>query len=330
MTNDIFIVSEIGSVHDGSFGNASNLIDLASDCGANCVKFQTHISDSETLPDSPNPNYFDNESRFDYFNRTAFDLAQWKKLKAKADSCNVRFLSSPFSIDAVDLLEKVGVFGYKIPSGEVTNLPLLEKLAKIGKPVFLSSGMSTWIELDEAVEVLKNCDLTVMQCSSVYPCPSEQVGLNVITEMKDRYKCRIGFSDHTIGLSAAISAVTLGATVIEKHFTFSRKMYGSDAKHSMEPTEFATFCSEVNNTWKMLDNPVDKNFIYNYKEMKKIFEKSIIAACNIPKGNKLKLNHLAFKKPGDGIPASKYKDVIGRVTSRGIKENQKLSFKDFS
>ena len=198
------IIAEIGSVHDGSFGNAQMLIELAAKCGADCVKFQTHISNAESLPSAPNPDYFRDESRIEYFDRTSFTKDQWANLKQTADEYNILFLSSPFSVEAVDFLEEVGVFAYKIPSGEVTNLPFLEKIALIGKPVFLSSGMSDWNELDEAVKVLKECDLTVLQCSSIYPCPSERVGLNVITEMKKRYQCRVGFSDHTTGMAAAI------------------------------------------------------------------------------------------------------------------------------
>ncbi|MDP6426239.1 MAG: N-acetylneuraminate synthase family protein, partial [Dehalococcoidia bacterium] len=230
------IIAEISSAHEGSLENAIKLIELFAKCGVDCVKFQTHIANEESLPDAPNPDYFKEESRIEYFNRTSFSINEWQSLKKKTDELKIDFLSSPFSLEAVDMLEEVGVFAYKIPSGEVTNLPLLEKIAEIEKPVFLSSGMSDWNELDQAVDIFKKkCALTVMQCSSVYPCGPEQVGLNVITEIKERYDCEVGFSDHTLGFSAAISAVALGSTVIEKHCTFSRHMYGSDAKHSMEP-----------------------------------------------------------------------------------------------
>lgn len=329
--NKPLIIAEIGSVHDGSFGNANKLIETAAGCGADCVKFQTHIAVAESLPNAPNPDYFRDESRIEYFERTSFSLDQWKKLKETADHCKVLFLSSPFSLEAVDMLEKVGIFAYKIPSGEVTNIPLMEKIAGIGKPVIISSGMSNWKELDAAIDVFSDkCDITVMQCSSVYPCLPEQVGLNVIAEIKERYKCKVGFSDHTIGFSAAISAAALGTTVIEKHFTFSKRMYGSDAKNSMEPIEFTLFCTEVKNVWKMLKHPVDKNDTSTYKEMKKIFQKSIVSACNIPKGTILEMKHLAFKKPGDGIPAKNYKEVLGCKTSRSIEVNKKLNMEDIN
>jgi len=307
------IIAEIGSVHDGSYGNALKLIDLAKECGADSVKFQTHISEAETLQNAPSPSYFSRESRYEYFDRTSFSLSEWSSLKKRADSVGIQFLSSPFSLQAVDLLEEIGVTGYKIPSGEVTNIPLLEKVANCQKPVYLSSGMSNWLELDRAVDIfIDRCDLTVMQCSSRYPCDNEFVGLNIIQEMKDRYNISVGFSDHTLGMAASISAAALGAKVIEKHLTFSKWMYGSDAKHSMEPEEFKRLCFELKSTFEMMINPVDKDNIKDYQEMKNIFQKSIVAAENIESGTIINSNHLAFKKPGTGIPASEYKSLIGR------------------
>ena len=188
------IIAEIGSVHDGSFGNALKLIECASQCGADAVKFQTHIAEAETLTNAPSPSYFSQESRYDYFSRTSFSLSQWIKLKEEASKYNISFLSSPFSIEAIEILQKVGVFGYKIPSGEVTNIPLLEAVSLTRKPVFLSSGMSNWEELDQAVNILgKNCELTIFQCSSIYPCPPEKVGLNVLLEMKKDMDVRLAF-----------------------------------------------------------------------------------------------------------------------------------------
>ena len=324
------IIAEIGSVHDGSFGNAKKLIKLAADCGADCVKFQTHISDAESLFDAPNPGYFNDESRIDYFNRTAFTIDQYIELKSLAESYNLIFLSSPFSIEAVDILEEINIEMYKIPSGEVTNIPLLEKIAEIGKPVLLSSGMSNWDELDQAVELFKpKCDLTVMQCSSMYPCVPKNVGLNVLHEIENRYNCKTGLSDHTLGYAASISAIALGASVIEKHITFSKKMYGSDALHSMEPEEFSLFCKEIKDATVMIQSKVDKNNISNYKEMKKTFEKSIVSATDLPKGSIIELNHLAFKKPGDGISAKDYKRVIGLILKKNIKKNEKILFDYF-
>ena len=217
------IIAEVGSVHDGSFGNAGKLIDAAAACGADAVKFQTHIAEAETLADAPSPSYFRAEPRQAYFRRTGFTEDQWRGLADRAASRGMMFLSSPFSLEAVDLLESIGVPLYKVPSGEITNLPLLERLAETGKPVLLSSGMSSWDELDAAVRVFAAAGpLTILQCSSVYPCPPERVGLNVMLEMRARYGVPVGYSDHTMGAAAPLAAAALGASVIEKHFAFSR------------------------------------------------------------------------------------------------------------
>ena len=320
------IIAEIGSVHDGSFGNAKKLIECAAMNGANAVKFQTHISEAETTKYASSPSYFNSESRFEYFLRTGFSKDQWLDLRKTCLLNNVEFLSSPFSLEAVDLLEEIGLNIYKIPSGEVTNIPLLEKISNLGKPVFLSSGMSNWEELDRAVSVFKKkCKLTIMQCSSIYPCPPEKVGLNILSEIRERYQCDIGFSDHTEGIAAPIAAAALGASVIEKHFTFSKQMYGSDAKHSMEPNEFKEMTKAINETWRMIQFKVDKNNLKDVLEMKDIFEKSIVAKHKLTSGTILKASDLAFKKPGTGISASKMLEVIGMKLKKDMEVDELLA-----
>ena len=319
------LIAEIGSVHDGSFGNAQRLIELAAECGADAVKFQTHFAEAESLPNAPSPRYFKAEPRMEYFRRTGFTPEQWRQLKEHAEACGALFLSSPFSLESVELLESINMEMYKIPSGEVTNLPLMEKIAELGKPVLLSSGMSNWAELDQAVQVFKGtCELTVLQCSSAYPCEPEQVGLNVMLEMKDRYGCAVGLSDHSMGMAASVAAATLGATVIEKHFTFSRYMYGSDAQHSMEPEDFRRLSVALKETWTMLENPVDKDAVASYAEMKSIFQKSIVAAADLPAGTVLLREHLVFKKPGTGISAMRYKELIGKRLKTSLSMDQML------
>ncbi len=315
-----FIIAEVGSVHDGSFGNAKKLIEAAAGCGVDAVKFQTHIPEAETLPDAPMPPYFKGEPRFEYFQRTGFSLEQWQKLKSHCDLNDVIFLSSPFSEEAVDLLELVGMLQFKIPSGEVTNLPMLEKIARLGTPVILSSGMSAWDELDSAVEVIKkhNEKLTVLQCTSEYPCPYEQVGLNVMLEMAERYQVPIGLSDHTLTNYAVFAAVTLGASVIEKHFTFSRRMYGSDAPHSLEPREMTDLVNGVRAIEAMLTNPVEKDHVDPYTGMKRIFEKSLVAKVDIPAGTLLTRELIGIKKPGTGISAARLGEFLGKKVSKDI------------
>jgi sialic acid synthase SpsE len=323
------IIAEVGSVHDGSFGNACKLVELVAACGADVVKFQTHVAAAETLRDAPAPSYFKAEPRFAYFTRTAFSPDQWRELANIAHSHHLMFVSSPFAIEAVDMLEETGIDAYKIASGEVTNLPLLERIARTGKPVVLSSGMSNWAELDRAVEVLRPVgDLTVMQCTSAYPCPVEKAGVNVIDEIAARYKLATGFSDHTQGIAAAVAAIVHGATVVEKHITFSRMMYGSDAQFGMEPADFKRYCAELKDTWKLIANPVDKQDLRAFQEMKRVFEKSVVTAVAVRAGQVLTRDMLAFKKPGTGIRADRVDEVIGKRVTRELPVDHMLRDED--
>ena len=322
------IIAEIGSVHDGDIKKAIALIKSASNSGADLIKFQMHIADEETLIDAPSPSYFKNEKRYDYFERTAFSLEEWKKIKKFCEKLGREFLCSPFSEKAIDHLEALKVKRYKVPSGELTNISLLEKLKKTKKHIILSTGMSSWNEIDIAVNILKK-NFSILQCSSIYPCPHEKVGINVIHELKKRYKCPVGFSDHTLGYSAAFAAASNGASIIEKHFTLSRKMYGSDAKNSMEPNEFSFLVKNIKEIWKILDNPVDKNNLNEYKDMKKVFEKSIVAKNDLKANSILRKKDIVFKKPGTGIRALDYKRLIGKKLNKEIKKNNLLKMKDF-
>ncbi len=315
MTHPCLIIAEIGSVHDGSLGNAKKLIEAAAQSGAGVVKFQTHIAEAETLRDAPMPPYFKGEPRYEYFQRTGFSREKWLELKAHCEAHGVEFMSSPFSIAAVELLDSIGMKRYKIPSGEVTNIPMLEVIAQTGKPVILSSGMSSWAELDEAVATITrhHTDLAILQCTSEYPCPYEEVGLNIMAEMKTRYGVPVGLSDHTLTPYAPLAAVCVGATIIEKHFTFSRLMYGSDAKNSLEPAEFADMVRGIRAVEIMLNTRLDKDLVAAGKgEMKAIFEKSIVSLITIPAGATITAEMVAVKKPGTGIPARRLPEIIGK------------------
>ena len=325
------IIAEIGSVHDGSFGNAINIIRLAKKCGANAVKFQYHISEEETTIDAPSPHYFKSESRWDYFKRISFSKEQWRDLYNEANKNKLRFVVSPFSIKAAKNLMNTGIDCFKIASGEVTNTPMLEFINSLNKPVILSTGMSNWNEITKAVNIFDKIKskLVVMQCSSIYPCGEKDVGLNLLSEIKKRYKCIVGFSDHTLGYAASISAATLGAKVIEKHFTFNKNMYGSDSAHAMNPDQFKLFTKEVFSAWEMIKNPVNKDEISNYRKMRNVFQKSIFIKKFIPKDSKIKFAHLEFKKPGDGISASRYAEIIGKKAKKNLNKNSKLKIGDF-
>ena len=326
------VIAEIGSVHDGSFGNALRLVDAAAECGVDAVKFQTHIAAAETTRDAPPPPYFQDEPRYDYFERTAFSEERWRRLKAHAEERGVELMSSPFSVEAVELLERIGLPAYKIPSGEVTNLLLLEAVAATGKPVLLSSGMSSWDELDAAVEVFRRSGspLTVLQCTSEYPVPPEHVGLNVLGELRERYGVPVGLSDHTLSPWASIAAVVLGATVIERHFAFSRLAYGSDARHSLEPDELRSLVEGIREVEAMLASPVDKSDAEPFRLMKSIFEKSLVAADDIPAGTVLTRELIVAKRPGNGLPTSELGAIVGRRTARPVQKDALITVDDLT
>lgn len=325
--NKTYIIAEIGNTHEGSLGLAKQFIKAAAACKVDAVKLQTHIFEAESLPNAPNPPYFKDETRKEYFERTAFNLKQYKELKRYAnEECGVDFLSSPFSFEAVDLLMDLGIDMFKIPSGEVSNTPLLEYIANTGKKVILSSGMSGWEEMDEAVSIFKGRnELVVLQCTSEYPCPPEHAGLNIMIEMKDRYQCPVGFSDHTLGVAVPLTAVVMGACMVEKHFTLSRQMYGSDAKNSTEPAEFAYLVESIRAAELAMYNKVSKNIKKEELEnMKLIFEKSIVANKVLTAGHTITLEDLWFKKPGNGIPANAYKSIVGKKLKNEVQQNQMI------
>src|SRR5205823_4220433 len=187
-----------------------------------------------------------------------FTDEQWRALKEACDTAGVEFVCSAFSVEALHRVEKTGVARHKIPSGEVTNLELVRAAAATGKPVLLSSGMSSWVELDAAVEAAGD-DVTILQCTSAYPTPPERVGLNLLSDLRERYRRPVGLSDHTLGPYAAFAAVALGATVVEKHFTLSRDMYGPDAELALEPAELEELVAGIRDIEQMVASPIDKN-----------------------------------------------------------------------
>ena len=330
--NKAFIIAEVGSTHDGNFHMAKTMIDLAAESGVDAVKFQTHISEAETLPDAPMPPFFKGEPRYEYFIRTGFDFEQWTELKRHAEDKGLVFMSSSFSIAATELLEQLGIVCHKVPSGEVTNIPYLEHMAKTGKQVLLSSGMSNWDELDQAVAAVKkhSDNLVLFQCTTEYPVKPENVGLNVMEQMKERYGVPVGLSDHSLHNHAAFLAVAHGAKVIEKHFTLSRKMYGSDAKHSMLPEEFAELVQGIRNIEAIMASNVDKDNIEKFKVMKEVFQKSIVSATTIKAGEVITETMLCAKKPGTGIETKDRDKVIGKKATHDIEKNVLLTWEDLS
>ncbi|TYA71423.1 N-acetylneuraminate synthase family protein [Seonamhaeicola marinus] len=327
------IIAEIAQAHDGSLGMAHSYIDALAKTGVNTIKFQTHIADAESSIYEPFRVKFSKQdkTRFDYWKRMEFTLSQWHELKQHCDDVGLEFMSSPFSNAAVDVLEEVGVSSYKIGSGEVNNLLLLEKIAQTGKPIILSSGMSSYKELDEAVNFLtsKGANFSILQCTTSYPTLPEEYGLNVISELKERYNVPVGFSDHSAQIGTGITAVAMGAEILEFHAVFNKEMFGPDVSSSLTMPEIALLVKSVRNFEQALNNPIDKSDNSEFKDLKAIFEKSLAINKNLDKGHIIEFSDLEAKKPANkGISASKFQDVIGKETTRVIKQWEFLNIED--
>jgi N-acetylneuraminate synthase len=262
-----------------------------------------------------------------------FPLEQWKSLKQHCDDVGLEFMSSPFSNAAVDLLEEVGVKSYKIGSGEVTNLLLLEKIAQTNKPVILSSGMSSYEELDKTVAFLKlkQVAFSILQCTTSYPTKPEQYGLNVIKELKSKYQVPVGFSDHSAKIETCIAAVTLGAEIIEFHAVFNKSMFGPDVSSSLTIQEIKKLVSSIRNIESALEHPIQKNDNTSFKDLKTIFEKSLAVNKDLEKGHILKFTDLEAKKPANkGIAAKEFETVIGKKIKRDLKQWDFLTIDDIN
>lgn len=311
------IIAEIAQAHDGSLGIAHSYIDALADTGIDAIKFQMHIADAESSEYEPFRKKFSyaDATRFDYWKRIEFSFEQWQGLKQHCDEKNLLFICSPFSNEAVEQLENLHAKIYKIGSGEITNHLMLEKIAGTKKPVILSSGMSNWEELDEAVNIFlqKNIDCTVMQCTSAYPTLPEQWGLNVIEEIKERYKTKVGFSDHSGNMYALLAAAALGADVFEFHAVFDKRMFGPDSAASLEISTIKKLTDGIKQIKTALQHNIQKDNIVN-NEMKYIFEKSLAVNQSLKKGTIITTAMLEAKKPkGFGIAAEKYKSIIGKM-----------------
>lgn len=319
----IFTIAEIGQAHEGSLGILHSYIDAVATTGANAIKFQTHIAEAESSKFEPfRVNFsYEDKTRFDYWKRMEFSLEQWKEIKNHCDEVGLEFMSSPFSNAAVDLLEEVGVKRYKIGSGEVNNFLLLEKIAKTGKPVILSSGMSSLEELDATVAFLKdrNVEYSILQCTTAYPTKPEQYGLNVLEVLKSRYNVPIGFSDHSSSIESGIAAVALGAEILEFHVVFDKNIFGPDAKSSLTIDETKKLIMAVNNVKIALNNPINKENNLEFTDLKGIFEKSLAVNKDLPQNHILTFDDLEAKKPkGYGLLASDYEKVIGKKLQKSL------------
>ena len=327
------VIAEVAQAHDGSLGTAHAFIDAVAETGADAIKFQTHIAAAESTPAEPWRKKFSlqDATRYDYWRRMEFTEEQWRGLKDHAEERGLLFLSSPFSLEAFELLDRVGVAAWKVASGEINNTPVLDAILGNGLPIILSTGMSPLHEVDAAVQRVKQSGLplAVLQCTSMYPCPAEQVGLNVIEEFRRRYDCAVGLSDHSAVIYPGLAAATLGIQVLEVHVTLNRRMFGPDVIASLTPEELSQLVAGVKYIEKMRSHPVDKTCPSDtVTPLRGIFMKSVVAARDLEAGTLLSAEHLTTKKPGSGLPAGRIPALIGRRLRRSVSRDALLSEDD--
>jgi N-acetylneuraminate synthase len=328
------VVGEVAQAHDGSLGLAHAFVDAIADSGADAVKFQTHIAAAESTRGEPWRVKFSqqDETRYDYWKRMEFTQDQWLGLRKHADDRGLFFLSSPFSIEAVDLLERVGVAAWKVASGEISNEMMLDRMLDSHIPMIVSTGMSALSEVDAIVAKIQsaNVPLALLQCTTAYPCPPEQIGLNMLAVFRERYATAVGLSDHSGTIYPALAATTVGVDVLEVHVTLSRQMFGPDVSASVTTGELKQLVDGVRFIEAMLASPLDKDRLSrDMIPLRKLFTKSVVARVPIPAGTVLSEEHLAIKKPGIGIPAARLSALIGARTIRALAQDELLSDTDF-
>jgi N,N'-diacetyllegionaminate synthase len=330
-----FIIGEVAQAHDGSLNMAHAYIDAIANAGADAVKFQTHIAEAEGTAaetfrkSSP----WIEETKAQFWQRTGFNAEQWQGLATHAKERGLVFLSSPFSVEAVELLERLDMAAWKVASGEANNLQMIERMAQTGKPILLSAGMSSWEEEDRVVNFVKKlgAQLALFQCTTSYPCPPEQLGLNLIAELRERYQVPVGLSDHSGKVFAGLAAATLGADLLEVHVTLSRETYGTSVDASLTTAELRDLIEGVRFIEAALASPVDKDSMAREKEnLRSVFFRSVVAKQDLAAGTILGKDHLTTKKPGTGIPADRLDEMVGRKLARALKENQLLAEEDLA
>ena len=327
------IVGEVAQAHDGSLGPAHAFIDAIADAGADAVKFQTHIAAAESTPAETFRVHFSRQdaTRYDYWRRMEFTEEQWQGL---ADHCSERsliFLSSPFSVEAVDLLTRVGVAAWKVASGEITNVPMLERMAETGLPILLSTGMSPISEVDRIVAAIGDmgAPLLLFQSTTAYPCPPERIGLNMISVYRERYQCPVGLSDHSGKVFTGLAAVALDLDMLEVHIALHRAMFGPDVPASVTVEELRTLVEGVRFIETMKSHPVNKDEIAAELEpLRGMFFKSVVAATDLPAGTVLTRPQMALRKPGTGIPVAMLDSVVGQRLRRAVQTNDLLQWED--
>ncbi|HEV7276271.1 MAG TPA: N-acetylneuraminate synthase family protein [Devosiaceae bacterium] len=328
-----FLIAEVAQAHDGSLGTAHSYIDAAADAGVDAIKFQTHIAEAESTLDEPFRVRFSpqDDTRYDYWKRMEFTPEQWEGLVRHAAERKIVFLSSAFSVAAVVLLKRLGMPAWKVGSGEVRSRELLDAMAEAGGPVLLSSGMSSFDEIGEAVTRLRNrgAEVGLFQCTSQYPVALDAVGINVIGELRQRFACPVGLSDHSGTVFPTLAAMAAGADMIEAHIVFDRRMYGPDTPASLTVEQFR-FLAEARDAFSLLQaNPVDKDAVAAASApMRTIFGKSVATVADLEAGTILTAELLTMKKPGTGIPAKDLEHLVGRRLARRVEARRLLTWED--
>lgn len=328
-TMSVFIIAEAGVNHNGSLELAKKLVDAAKDAGADCVKFQTFVSKNIVSKNAVKAEYQKQqtepeESQQDMLKKLELSFDEFVELNEYCKSISIEFMSTAFDFDSIDFLDGLEMGIWKIPSGDITNLPYLIKIAKLNKPVILSTGMSTMEDIRSAIKALKEngaTELTVLHCTTEYPTPFEDVNLRAMNTIKEEFGVKVGYSDHTKGIEVPIAAVALGATVIEKHFTLDRNMEGPDHKASLEPNELKAMVDSIRHIELALGNGMKQPAESEKKNMA-VARKSIIACKEIKSGEIFTEENLTVKRPGDGISPMRWFDIIGKPAPRDFEEDE--------
>ena len=317
-SNSTKIIVEVGQAHDGSIGIAHSFIDALAGLDIDLVKFQTHIAEAESSSYEPfriNFSYED-DTRFDYWKRMSFSKNHWESLKNHCEKYNFEFLSTPTCIAAVDLLEDIGIKCYKIGSGDLSNLLLLEKVCRTGKPIIISTGMSELDDITKSIDFISKFDnqVSILVCKSKYPTNEADIDLSLINQFKAHFSCKIGFSDHSGSIFPSLGAVALGAEIIEIHVSFHKKMFGPDSSSSLTIDEIKELVKGIRYIEKIRESSIEKNKDkIDMLQMRAIFEKSLCVNKNLDIGHIITFDDLESKKPSNmGIPCSDFKKALNK------------------
>jgi N,N'-diacetyllegionaminate synthase len=330
--NKVIIIAEAGVNHNGDMDIAKQLIDVAADAGVDYVKFQTFkasklVTKSATRADYQNTNTANNDSQYEMLKKLELSKKNHLDLITYCKAKSVKFLSTGFDLDSLTFLSEIGITLSKIPSGEITNLPYLEKVASLYSDFILSTGMANIEEVKDAYKVLidngvKPSSITILHCNTEYPTPMADVNLKAMLHIEKELGTAIGYSDHTLGIEVPIAAVALGAKVIEKHFTLDRNLPGPDHRASLEPNELKEMVKAIRNIEVAISGSGIKEPSPSEMKNKATGRKSIVAIANISSGELLNENNISIKRPGTGISPMKWHNVIGSKAIRNFKEDE--------